>query len=313
MRNNRQIIIWAVLCSLMLLTTDSLAKFEFDFDADREDYLSHMFIFPTGRIIPSGMLGFAFGGAFATQGGAEYLGMFSVGLGNVAELEVSTTHIVTNIFRSSEWMGTTALRFAVYESKPGSQIPTVTLALRSNRWSNFSGSGDELVGVASSPDNSSITEVNFETHLTSLYLSMTSELSELVTLHGGLVWHDVRTRDIYYSSYQDTVPTSNEPEDLKEAIVSVFGGIEYKMNQNTFSMFEFGAMPKIDFNQNMQEIQAVQLWQMMAGVRFFLSRVSAVDAGIRYRSDYSGLAEAEIRAGLNVGIDIFEQISKSVK
>ncbi len=312
MCKNKQIIIWAVLCSLMLITTDSLAKFEFDFEADREDYLSHMFIFPTGRIIPTGMVGFAFGGAFATQGGAEYLGMFSVGLGNVAELEVSTTHIVTNIFRSSEWMGTTALRFAVYESKHESQIPTVTLALRSNRWSDFSGSGDELSGPAS-PGRSSITDVNFETHLTSLYLTMTSELSGLVTLHGGLVWHDVRTRDIYYSRYPDVVPTSNEPEDLKEAIVSVFGGIEYKMNQNTFSIFEFGAMPKIDFNHNMQEIQAVQLWQMMAGVRFFLSSLSAVDAGIRYRSDYSGLADAEIRAGLNIGIDIFEQIKKTIK
>ncbi len=307
MRNNKQLIIWTVLCSLIFFTTtDSLAKIDFDFDADREDYLSHMFIFPTGRIIPSGMVGFSFGGAFATQGGAEYLGMFSVGLGNVAELEVSTTHIVTNIFRSSEWMGTTALRFAVYESKPGSPIPTVTLALRSNRWSNFRGSGDELSGPAS-PGRSSITEVNFEIHLTSLYLSMTSELSELVTLHGGLVWHDIRTRDIeYYCS-------SAEPQDLKEAIVNVFGGIEYKMNQNTFSIFEFCAMPKIEFNQNMQEIQAVQLWQMMAGVRFFLSRVSAVDAGIRYRSDYSGLADAEIRAGLNIGIDIFDQIRKSIR
>jgi len=310
MRNNKQLIIWIVLCSLILLTTDGMAKVNLDFDADREDYLSHMFIFPTGRIIPSGMVGFSFGGAFATQGGAEYLGIFSVGLGNVAELEVSTTHIVTNIFRSSEWMGTTALRFAVYESKPGSPIPTVTLALRSNRWSDFSGTGDELSGPAS-PGRSSITDVNFETHLTSLYLSMTSELSELVTLHGGLVWHDVRTRDIEYFGMLE--PWLDEPQDLKEAIVSVFGGIEYKMNQNTFSILEFGAMPKIEFNHNMQEIQAVQLWQMMAGVRFFLSRVSAVDAGIRYRSDYSGLADAEIRAGLNIGIDIFEQIKKSIK
>jgi hypothetical protein len=60
----------------------------------------------------------------------------------------------------------------------------------------------------------------------------------------------------------------------------------------------------------MKEITVKQVWHGVAGVRFFLTPYAAIDAGIRYRDDYSGLADAEIVMGLNLGLNILDEIRK---
>jgi len=297
------------LCGLM--PAKGTASDDSSFEA--KDYLSRMFIAPNGRLLPSGMVSVAFGGAFASQGGREYLGLISVGLGEIAEFEFSTSHLVTNIFNVSEPIGTTSLKFMVYRGDPEYKIPSAMLALRSNRWSSVKGSGSELAGPADNSRND-IAEVEFETHLTSLYLSLTSDLNPKFTVHGGFVLHDVRTRDLNYGYYifNPNRSDTTKPGDLKESELSVSAGIEHVVNENTFSMFEFGSKPKITFNSDMRKMQVEQLWYGMAGVRFFFTKWTALDAGIKYRSDYSGLADAEIRIGLNVSIDIINEFKEKV-
>ena len=266
------------------------------------DNISRLCIAPTGRMLPSGTVNMAIGGAFASQGGKEYLGLFSVGLGGVAEFEISTAHIVTNVLDASEAISTTALKFTVFKPKEGSKIPHAMVALRSNRWSEVEGSGSALAGPADA--NEDITGVDFDTHLTSLYLSLTSVLSQSYTVHAGAVWHDVRTKNLKYSGRED------RPSDTKNALIGFYGGVEHRLNENTISMFEFGEKPKIEFSDDMREITVKQIWHGVAGVRFFLTPYAAIDAGIRYRNDYSGLADAEIVMGLNLGLNILDEIRK---
>ncbi len=274
-------------------------------DSTRNEYFSRMFVAPTGRMLLSGIVGLSFGGAFATQGGKEYLGLFSIGLGGVSELEVSTSHLVTNVFSSSKWIGTTALKFTIYNGKPETKLPRVMLAFRSNRWSSIEGSGSELSGPADSDGNSGIQSVDFKTHLTSLFLSATSELTPKFSVSGGLVWHDIRTKDLsYYSNNYEITQLG----DMKKSVVGVFGGVENLVNPNTYSILEFGLIPEIRFDDKMEEMMIGQLWYSMVGVRFFFRETAAVDAGIKYRSDYSGLADAEIVVGLKISIDVDEKI-----
>lgn len=270
-------------------------------DLARNKYFSRLFIAPTGRMLPSGIVALSFGGAFATQGGKEYLGLFSIGLGGVAELEVSTAHLVSNIFFSSKWIGTTALKFTVYNGKPETKLPKVMLAFRSNRWSSIEGSGSDLAGPANEDGSSGISSVDFKTHLTSLYLSATSELSPKLSVSGGLVWHDIRTKDLWY--YTNNFK-STELTDMKKSVVGAFGGVENLLNPTTYSLLEIGLIPEIRFDDKMEKMKIGQLWYSMVGVRFFFREMTAVDAGIKYRSDYSGLADAEIVVGLNIGIDV---------
>ncbi|NQU06747.1 MAG: hypothetical protein HQ568_11685 [Calditrichaeota bacterium] len=303
MRKRKNVILYSVLLITILAFNLNANAEEFR-DLARNEYFSRLFIAPTGRMLPSGIVGISFGGAFATQGGKEYLGLFSIGLGGVAELEVSTSHLVTNIFYSSKWIGTTALKFTIYNGKPETKLPRVMLAFRSNRWSSIEGSGNELSGPANPDGNSGISSVDFKTHLTSLYLSATSELTPKFSVSGGLVWHDIRTKDLSYFSNRQI----NLPGDMKKSVVGVFGGVENLLNPNTYSILEFGLIPEIRFDNKMEQMMIGQLWYSMVGVRFFFRETAAVDAGIKYRSDYSGLADAEIVVGLNIGIDVAEEI-----
>ncbi len=302
-------ILLILICGIILTCAIESAAGEVP-DSTRDACFSRMFIAPTGRMLPAGVIGLSFGGAFASQGGKEYLGLFSIGLGGIAELEVSTSHIMTNVFSSSDWIGTTALKFTIFSGKPGKRLPEVMIALRSNRWSNIKGSGSELAGPADSDDNQDIERVEFKTHLTSLYISATSEITSSFTLHGGLIWYDVRTKDL---SYDYSNINRNLPGDMKKSIVGLFGGVEHLMNSSTYSIFEFGSMPQIEFDRKMEQMSVTQLWYAMVGVRFFFTEMAAVDAGIRYRSDYSGLADAEIIVGINVGVDVIKGIKSSIK
>ena len=305
-------------CVILLFTFISLG---YAFEDSEEDFassenISRMFIAPMGRMLPSGMINLAFGGAFASQGGKEYLGLISIGLGGIAEFEISTSHLITNIFSFSEPVGTTALKFKLYQGKPESKITSVVVALRSNRWSNIQGSEGELMGEASPDRLPGISSIDFDVHLTSVFLASGVKLRPGLTLHYGGVVDEIRTRNInyYYSGEYDRYEVPVEtPEDLKENVVTAFIGLEHKVNNNTCSIIEIGAKPKIKFEDELKEITLTELWYVMAGVRFFFNDYSNLDAGIRYRTDYSGLADAEIRAGLNIGVDVLKKLANISK
>ncbi len=76
---------------------------------------------------------------------------------------------------------------------------------------------------------------------------------------------------------------------------------------------EFGGKPKIKFSNDLKDMQLETSWFAMAGVRYFLGDISSFDAGLRYRSDHASLADTEIRAGLNIGINVQKGFSDTRK
>jgi len=90
-------------------------------------------------------------------------------------------------------------------------------------------------------------------------------------------------------------------------------GLEHAVNARTHSIFEFGSLPEIEFEKDMRKLKINPLWQGLVGVRFYVRELTTIDAGIRYRSDYSGLSDIEIRAGLNLGFDVQKEIRKKMK
>jgi opacity protein-like surface antigen len=273
----------------------------------RGDYLPRLFVSPTGRMLPSGVVSVAFGGAFASQGGSEWLGLFSVGLGGIAEFEVSTTHLLSNIFNFSEPIGTTSLKFRLLEWQLRDRLVDIALALRSNKWSTISLSESDMSGpAANNPGGGSrgIYNIDFEAHLTSLYLMASTMASPAWSLHVGLVSEEVRTRDLQYDGYGST---PHPPGDFKKTLFMLYGGAEHQINENTHSLFEVGGRSKIEFDTGLQSMTAEVVWYGMGGVRFYVTPVTSFDAGLRYRSDFTGLADTEIRAGLNTGFDILRK------
>ncbi|MFC2150537.1 hypothetical protein ACFLQV_03435 [Calditrichota bacterium] len=271
--------------------------------------LSRMFVAPTGTTLPTGFMNLAFGGSFASQGGKEYLGLISIGLGNIAEFEVSTSHILTNVVNLSEPIGTTSLKFLLHRTKPGSQMPNIALTLRSNSWSRVQGDEGDLSGPAQ-PDGGggrNVTQVDFDVHETTLFLSATKEVYPKYIAHGGLIYQELNIRDISF------YPVNNLTPDSKEWMIGAYFGVEHQVNELTQSILEVGSKPRIDFDDTLNDLTISNLYYLIGGVRFFLNSNASIDAAIRYRSDYDGLSDMEIRTGLNIGIDLQKEIKKKLK
>lgn len=312
--NTNRITALTLISVLLLLTAAAQAEASLD-SLQGQDFLPRLFVAPAGRILPSGIVNAAFGGSFASQGGHEYLGLISIGLGGVAEFEFSTAHLVTNVFNVSEPIGTTALKIKLYAGGSRPYIPTVVAGLRANQWSEIENDdGDVFVGPAQGDDYRSgeeIYRVDFETHMTNLYLASTFDLSKDWVVHFGGTWSEYKIRDIivnHHSRFAD-------PQEQREAMLCWFGGVEHAINERTHSIVEAGTTPQLKFDEHLIDADLSSVWYVMAGVRYFIGQqsLSSFDAGIRYRSNYSGLADAEIRAGLNIGIDVGKEIVNKLK
>ena len=312
-KTKKALVIIVAVCILFSIFSDVQAYEETNSVAGKSSF-SRLFVYPTGRMIPSGVLNLSFGGSFATQGGQEYLGLCAIGLGDVAEFEVSTAHIVSNIFNFSEHIGTTALKFRVHEGEPETFNPTVVIALRSNTWSTVGSSNnrDELTGPATGSGQDSLKGVDFQTHFTTLYLASTFDLHPAWSAHLSVAYEEIRIKDIRYN-YDHGNSLTTPPDDITEGIISLSIGLEHAVNARTHSIIEFGSLPEVEFKKDMRDLNINPLWQGLVGVRFYVRPLTTIDAGIRYRSDYSGLSDVEIRAGLNLGIDVQKEIQKQMK
>ena len=301
------------ICVLFSIFSDTQAYEEANNVAGKSSF-SRLFAYPTGRMIPSGVLNLSFGGSFATQGGQEFLGLGAVGLGDVAEFEFSTAHIISNIFNFSDHIGATALKFRVHEGEPETYNPTIVVALRSNTWSAVGSSErGELTGPAMGDGQNDLSGVDFETHFTTIYAASTFDIHPAWSTHFSVAYDEIRIRDIRYNYGFNNGNRASEPDDITAGIISVSIGIEHAVNSRTHSIIELGSLPEIDFEEDMSGLNVSPLWQGLVGVRFYIRTLTTIDAGIRYRSDYSGLSDVEIRAGLNLGIDIQKEIRKKMR
>ena len=287
-------IVLTVIISL-IITVEAIADEPF-----RAKPLARLFLTPNGRVLESMEVSLTLGGAFGAMNKGEYLGIASIGLGDVAELEVSTWRLVSNLFKGTTALGTTSLKVVVFRAGEESMLPDATLTFRSNpSWASIEVSGDEL----SSDIIDQVDEVNFEMHMASLYFTVSKYLFADITLHAGVSLMDVRTRS-GSALLVDTL-MNGDILDLQENIVSGFVGFERQVNPHTILMGEISSVPRFNYRPpplNTLEVDQVAL--IIAGFRFYFTERISTDAGVKYRTDYDGIADAEINVGLNVGFNL---------
>jgi hypothetical protein len=263
--------------------------------------VTRLFTAPTGRILPSMDVLFTVGGAYGTMNKGEYLGTAAVGLGDVAELEVSTWRLVSNLFNGSTALGTTAIKVAVLRGEEsGRGLPNVAAAFRmSPSWSAVGASGSAIA----SDLEGEVSEVRFEVHAANLYLNLSKEVLERLYLHGGAFLTDISTR---YGNASLTRGGAQAFPDRRESQVSGFLGFEREVNPRTVVTGEVVGVPRFDYSPADNRIDIAQVAMIVAGVRFHFARRISTDVGIKYRTDYDGIADAEINVGVNAGFNILE-------
>lgn len=295
---NLRIVLVAIIVAVFTLHAAAQESFE-------AQPLERLFSVPSGRVLKTMEVALTLGGAYGSMNKGEYLGIASVGLGSVAELEVSTWRVVSNIFTGTTALGTTAIKVAVLTEGSNPVFPSVTVAFRLNpSWASLEFSGSDL----SEEIRDDVDEVKFETHTASLYVNVSKELTKSISLHGGLFLTDVRTRS--GSAILAGGLSSGPIPDMNEDHIGGFIGFVRQVNPRTFVMGEACSIPRYKYIPSNNQLEVDQVALIIAGFRFYFAKRISTDAGVKYRTDYEGIADAEISVGLNVGFNVQEVFTR---
>jgi hypothetical protein len=264
-------------------------KNETDAEAPRERWytrilseqgdIPRLFNIPTANMLRSLDLSFTGGGAFGIEKDRGFLGSISMGLGDIAEIQIVTQSVINALKNGSNVLPTSAFKLRLIGE--GRLIPGVAAAIRSTTgWRKLEG---EKTGIS------------LETRLTKLYIVGTKQVGT-VALHAGISLTDVRVRTPMGWTFLDATQS-----ELQKNLWTPFGGISARANPKTYIMAEIEGQPSYDFEAGRiyGEGAIKNIWASVLGVRFYFTNWLAMDTGVRYRSDFHGIADATIQASFN--------------
>ena len=265
---------------------------------------SRLFSIPTGQVLDAFAVNLCAGRGFGVEGGGSFWGM-SAGLGGVGEIEISTTKTVNRLTEETQTFPISAFKVQLLSEKRSQ--PSVSVALRACDWNSWFADRSRFTVAASSLtiDGEPLQTVDFDSRFTILYVAA-SKTSGPWQFHGGLSLTDVRTREgrVYTQRGWKAL------QDLKENLVSGFAGIEYRKNAHTKIIVDFQSVPEYNLDQDSEELAISRLWLGIGGIRFFLTPWLAIDGGVAYQSNYSGIGDAEITLGANLTFDVRRRSKK---
>lgn len=275
--------------------TQKVLAFQFPHDINR------IFASPTADVLKSLDVNIILGGAFGFEESSNFLGNVALGLGGVADIEVNTGSLLGALANVNQNIPTIVLKGKIYEGSE--KYPAIAIGLRSsNDWdrTKIFESGIRT----SEPDlyNEGLRNVDYEARITTAFIAFSKNANENLSLHAGGGISDLRYRNVRLGwnlySYSDDGAIN------KKQLGYVFGGFIFTINERTQFMFEAQTMPYFNVSTKDRTIVPKQRGLMVAGIRSAVSKVLLFDTGIRYQSNYKGLADTQIRLSLSFFISI---------
>ncbi|MFC1569703.1 hypothetical protein ACFL4L_05675 [bacterium] len=281
---------------------------------------SRLFSVPSADILQSMEVSVSGGGAFGVEGGTALLRNFIIGLGGIAEVEFTSSGMTNRLTGKSEILPTSSFKVSLIPERYRHHwfIPDIAFQLRSASWQSLEGDSHELrseykdYSEAMDGNLHAINQV--QKRFSILYMIIGKEIPGFGSLQFGLSQTDVRTKGGYqtiFLSSSKMYDTIEIPE-LKKSFLSPIGGFEIIANKNTHLMAEIQSIPLFDYDFNQEKVIISQTWMGVAGVRFFMTEWLSLDTGIKYQSDFEGIADAEIDIGVNFVMPV-NQILKNRK
>ncbi len=266
-----------------------------------------LFAIPKGEVLPAFVVNLCAGRGFGVEGGGTFWGM-SAGLGGVGEIEISTTKTVNRLTEEAKTFPISAFKVQLLSEKGRS--PSLSVALRASDWNEWSAERSMFSesGLGFTVGGESLQSMRFDSRFTILYGAASKSFGRW-RLHGGFTLTDVRTRE----GYASTQTGWKNLQDLKENLMSGFAGIEYQKNAHTKIVVDVQSVPEYNLDQDTEELAVSRLWLGVGGIRFFLAPWLAIDGGVAYQSNYSGIGDAEITLGANVTFDVAQKLSKKAR
>ena len=258
-----------------------------------------LFVIPTADVLRSLEVNFGGGSSFGVRKTEErpFLGHMRLGLGGVAEVEVSTLGIINRLSAGSATIPSAAFKLKFLSE--GKLRPAFAGALVSTLWNSEERWSETLLDY-----------VKFQRRLSTLYFVATKTFSQ-VSVHAGISINDLRikttTVDDEYISPTRAEAESSDKDYFNRNLVGGFIGVKVELNPKTKLMMELEPVAEYKFSEKDLVLTRNNIktqWMGIAGVRFFFFDWLALDTGVMYRSDYHGIGDAQISAGLNICLSL---------
>lgn len=253
-----------------------------------------LFVIPIADVLRSMEVNLGGGTSFGVkkEEARPFLGHIRLGLGGVAEVELSTLGIINELSEGSTVIPTAAFKLRFISE--GKWRPAVAAALRSSLWHT------------EERDIPLMFPVKYQKRLSTLYLVASKTFNE-VSVHAGLSISDLRIRttttmDDPLSPTQPEID-STDKEYFNKNLFGPFVGLKVQLNPKTFLMMELEQIAAFKFDESTFVVSEDDIdveWMGITGVRFFFVNWLSLDAGVMFRSDYHGIGDAHIQAGLNI-------------
>jgi hypothetical protein len=267
-----------------------------------------LFVIPSAYVLRSFEFNASFGTNFGviTEEKRPFLGRTRIGLGDLAELEISNEGIINRLSKGSPAIPTVAFKLQLLPE--GRVFPAVAGAYRSSLWA-----GEERATSAATRANFQLpsTNLKFEKRLATLYF-VASKTIGATSFHAGLSISDLRVRTKDARTGEPISPTAEEAKAsdkdyFNKNVFTPFVGLQAVVNERTMLMMELSRIAEYSFDEEaplLDENKVTTRLMGIAGVRFFFFNWMALDTGVRYRSDFHGIGDAQIEAGLNFGLSL---------
>jgi hypothetical protein len=267
-----------------------------------------LFVIPSAYVLKSFEVNASVGTNFGviTEEKRPFLGRTRIGLGDLAEVEISNEGIINRLSKGSPAIPTVAFKLQLLPE--GRVFPAVAGALRSSLWTGEERSLSAATRVKFQlPSNS----IKFEKRLATLYLVASKTIGP-TSFHAGMSISDLRVRAKDAGTGASFSPDAefikaNDRDYFNKNIFTPFAGLQAAVNDRTMLMMELSRIAEYRFDEDEPILDANKVTTRLmgiAGVRFFFFNWMALDTGVRYRSDFHGIGDAQIEAGLNFGLSL---------
>jgi len=267
-----------------------------------------LFVIPSAYVLRSFEFNASFGTNFGviTEEKRPFLGRTRIGLGDLAEVEISNEGIINRLSKGSPAIPTVAFKLQLLPE--GRVFPAVAGALRSSLWIGEERAVDATLRAKFQLPS---TNLKFEKRLATLYFIASKTIGP-TSFHAGLSISDLRVRTKDAGTGEPISPTAeyvkaNDKDYFNKNVFTPFVGLQALVNERTMLMMELSRIAEYSFDEDvpiLDENKVTTRLMGIAGVRFFFFNWMALDTGVRYRSDFHGIGDAQIEAGLNFGLSL---------
>ncbi len=273
-----------------------------------------LFTIPIAHVLGANDIKLFGGGAYGATGSESWQGTIGIGLGNIAEVELSTVNLANNITSGSAMVPTSAFKLLLLSKENfTSRIkPALAMGLRStSNWRTME-SHPEVVRANQDWTSKGIHDIDYQTRFTMAY-GISSLYFRHFALHTGLSLTDIRTKKLTINNYCWPEYGQGYAEQQHNQYGG-FVGLEINRTPTTKIMLELSTTPHYAYITDSLgtdpsstprvagRVDISREYLVIAGIRQFFTDWLSVDTGVYYLGNYKGIADTQIKLEFNLFI-----------